>query len=389
MPGREHEAKGKMNSANDSRHPLLDVRNLQKLFPLAKKAPWSRSQGTVRAVDGISFTLEEKTTIGIVGESGCGKTTTGRMILDLDRPTSGEILFRGQRIDKLKGAERKRYRTSVQAVFQDATTSLNPRRRVRANIAEPLKVHEHLSKSAITQRVDELLDVVGLDTAVGDSFAHELSGGMRQRVAVARSLALNPSLIVLDEPVSALDVSIGAQVMNLLSDLQQEHGLSYVLIAHNLATVRYLSHKVAVLYLGQIVEMADAETIFTDGLHPYSLALISAAESSVDRRGRGRIVLGGEVASPANPPRGCRFHPRCFLRTQLGDPARCVEEVPDLRSVGEGHVVSCHFAEEMINPTNRRAFTEAARDQDQPVLESGSRLVSAETMNAAQREVNS
>lgn len=378
-----------MTAQNASREPLLEVRDLQKLFPLAKKAPWSRSRGVVRAVDGISFTLDEQSTIGIVGESGCGKTTTGRMILDLDRPTAGEVLFRGKRIDKLKGADSKRYRTSVQAVFQDATTSLNPRRRIRASIAEPLRVHEHLSKSALTARVDELLATVGLDPAVGESFAHELSGGMRQRVSVARALALRPSLIVLDEPVSALDVSIGAQVMNLLSDLQQEHGLSYVLIAHNLATVRYLSHRVAVLYLGQIVEIADAETIFTQGLHPYSLALISAAESSADRHGRGRIVLGGEVASPANPPRGCRFHPRCWLRTQLDNPARCVDETPALRAVGHDHAVSCHFAEEMMNPANKRAFSDAARDH-QPVIptEAANNLASVPAANSVEREVS-
>jgi len=338
------------------------VHDLTKHYPLTKKAPWSRRPGIVRAVDGVSFSLAERRTISLVGESGCGKTTTARMILDLERPTSGEIRFRGRNIAELHGRERNDYRTSVQAVFQDPTTSLNPRRRVRSIIAEPLVVNENLSRAHLTERVDELIAAAGLDPSEAKSFPHQLSGGMRQRVAVAQSLALRPSLILLDEPVSALDVSIRAQIMNLLKDLQAEYGMAYLLIAHDLATVRYLSDHVAAVYLGRIVEIGKSETFFTSGLHPYSMALISAADSSGDREGRPRIVLQGEVASPANPPSGCHFHPRCWLRTQLGNPARCASEAPVLRVLGDDHEVACHFAEELQDVGQRRSLIEAARN---------------------------
>ncbi|MQA80497.1 MAG: ATP-binding cassette domain-containing protein [Streptosporangiales bacterium] len=342
--------------------PLLEARNLTKYYPLARKAPWSRRTGVVRAVDGISFSLGEQETISLVGESGCGKTTTARMILDLERPTKGEIVYRSRDLRTLRGSSRLEYRTSVQAVFQDPTTSLDPRRRVRAIVGEPLAVNRKLSHGELNRHVDELLTAVGLDLSQARSFPHELSGGMRQRVAVAQSLALRPSLIVLDEPVSALDVSIRAQIMNLLKDLQTEFGLSYLLIAHDLATVRYLSDQVAALYLGQIVEIGDSEIMFTRSLHPYTLALISAADSSEDRDGRPRIVLQGDVASPADPPSGCRFHPRCWLRTQLSDTERCTTEAPALRPLGENHRVACHFAETLTEPEQRKRLLDVARE---------------------------
>jgi oligopeptide/dipeptide ABC transporter ATP-binding protein len=319
--------------------PLIRLEDVRKYFPQrrALPSPWSRTW--VRAVDGVSLEIRPHETLSVVGESGCGKTTTARLILRLDQPTAGRVTFEGRDITTLTGPELRRYRASVQAVFQDPTSSLNPRMRAGRIIAEPLVVNARLAAGEVRERVRELLVAVGLETAAAGSFPHEFSGGMRQRIAVARALALHPSLIVLDEPVSALDVSIRAQIMNLLKDLQERFGMAYLLIAHNLATVRYLSHRVVVMYLGKIVESAPAEALFTRPLHPYTKALISASLPTRPGEEREEILLGGDVPSPTNPPPGCRFHPRCPLAV-----ARCAEEEPALRELGPQHRAACHLA---------------------------------------------
>jgi len=289
-------------------------------------------------VDGVSLDIGRHETISVVGESGCGKTTMAKLILQLEEPTAGRILFEGDDVRDLKGQERRRYRASVQAVFQDPWSSLNPRMRAGAIVAEPLVLNLRLTKAERDERVAQLLVAVGLDPAAAESFPHEFSGGMRQRVAVARALALRPSLIVLDEPVSALDVSIRAQIMNLLKDLQAQFGMAYLLIAHDLATVRYLSHRVVVMYLGQIVETAPAEQLFTEPLHPYTRALVSAAVRTRPGEKQEQILLEGEPPSPTNPPAGCRFHPRCPFAFD-----RCRQEAPVLRQLGLAHEAACHL----------------------------------------------
>jgi oligopeptide/dipeptide ABC transporter ATP-binding protein len=317
---------------------LLRVDRVRKYFPLGGTLPWSRAKGYVRAVDGVSFEMQPHETLSLVGESGCGKTTTAKLITRLEEVTAGEIRFEGEEVQHVQGKALRRYWGSVQAVFQDPWSSLNPRMRAGEIIAEPLVVNQHLRGQAVQARVAELLLAVGLEPAAAGNFPHEFSGGMRQRVAIARALALRPSLIVLDEPVSALDVSIRAQIMNLFKDLQEQFGMAYLLIAHNLATVRYLSHRVMVMYLGHIVESAPAEALFTDPLHPYTKALISAALPIKPGEAREEILLSGEVPSPTNPPSGCRFHPRCPLTL-----ARCSQETPELRELAPGHLAACHL----------------------------------------------
>ena len=317
---------------------LLRLEKVRKYFPVGNTLPWSRARGDVRAVDGVTFAIYPRETLSLVGESGCGKTTTANLVLRLEEPTAGRIIFDGQDVHALKGQALRRYRASVQAVFQDPWSSLNPRMRAGDIIAEPLVLNQRLRGGEKQERVTELLLAVGLEPAAASNFPHEFSGGMRQRLAVARALALHPSLIVLDEPVSALDVSIRAQIMNLLKDLQERFGMAYLLIAHNLATVRYLSHRVAVMYLGQIVESAPAEALFTKPLHPYTKALISAAVPVRPGEEREEILLSGEVPSPTNPPPGCRFHPRCPFAFD-----RCSREVPQLRELASRHTAACHL----------------------------------------------
>jgi oligopeptide/dipeptide ABC transporter ATP-binding protein len=297
--------------------------------------------GWVKAVDGVSYNIGLGETLGLVGESGCGKTTTSKLILMLEQPTGGSILFRGREIQALKGEELKAYRRGIQAVFQDPFSSLNPRIRVGDIIAEPVVVNEALPKAQIKERVQELLRLVGLNPGAMNLFPHEFSGGQRQRIAIARALSLNPSLIVLDEPVSALDVSIRAQIMNLLQDLQAQFGLSYLLIAHDLAAVLHLSTKIAVMYLGKIVEMGTSDELRHKPLHPYSQALFSAALPSHPDEQREEMIIPGEVPSPLNPPSGCRFHPRCPFAMSV-----CSEVEPVLRSTGNGHQVACHLYHE-------------------------------------------
>ncbi|HSW57049.1 MAG TPA: oligopeptide/dipeptide ABC transporter ATP-binding protein [Dehalococcoidales bacterium] len=320
---------------------LLEGRNLVKHYPVTAGF-LQRTIGYVRANDGVSFFVERGKTLSLVGESGAGKTTTAKAVLLLERLTSGSILFEGRDIYQMTEAQlKKEYRPRVQAVQQNPWSSMNPRMRVRDIVAEPLVVNSKITKKEAKDRVAQLLEQVGLNSAQMEHYPHEFSGGQRQRIAVARAMALNPSLVVLDEPVSALDVSIRAQIMNLLKDLQEKHTLSYVVIAHNLATVRYMSHSVAIMYLGQIVEYAETEELFAKPLHPYTRALISASSMVIpgeDGQEYEQIILTGEMPSPLNPPPGCRFHTRCSEAFE-----RCSKEVPELKTFGT-HQVKCHRA---------------------------------------------
>jgi len=318
------------------RAPLLEARNLTKHFPV-RHGFLAKPLGVVRAVDGVNFSVGVGKTLGVVGESGCGKTTTAKLVLRLEDPTGGALLFDGQDISGLEGREVMQYRKAVQAVFQDPFASLNPRMRVDAIISEPLITHERLDPAEVDKRVARLIDLVGLPERSAKLFPHEFSGGQRQRIAIARSLAVSPRLVVLDEPVSALDVSIRAQILNLLRDLQAQLGLSYLFIAHDLAAVAHMSHTIAVMYLGQIVEIGDAAAIATRPRHPYTQALFAAALPSHPSEQREELVLTGEVPSPLNPPLACRFHPRCPHAM-----ARCSSEEPVLREA-EGRRVACHL----------------------------------------------
>ena len=321
-----------------SESSLLQIRGLKKYFPVTKGLLFSRTTGHLKAVDGISFDVERGKTLGIVGESGCGKSTTAKLLLMLEEPTEGSILYEGQDIHHANSAQRKEYRSSVQAVFQDPWSSLNPRMRVKDLIAEPMSINWDVPHRQIEERVEKLLQDVGLSSYHSNLYPHEFSGGQRQRLAIARGMALNPKMIVLDEPVSALDVSIRAQIMNLLKDLQREYQVTYLLIAHHLATVRYMCDKVAVMYLGQIVEFADVKELFNNALHPYTKALMSAALPSHPDTEQEEIILTGEVPSPLNPPSGCRFHTRCPFAMD-----RCAVEEPQSKELAPGHITSCHL----------------------------------------------
>lgn len=325
------------NKMVDENVPLLEVRNLKKYFPVGTGV-FNRNKAMLKAVDGVSFSIDKGKTYGLVGESGCGKTTTAKMILLLENPTEGTISFRGQNALEMDKETNRGYKSSVQAVFQDPWASLNPRMRVEGIVGEPMEVNSTMTRRQIKSRVHGLLEEVGLAPYQARLYPHEFSGGQRQRIGVARALALNPSLIVLDEPVSALDVSIRAQIMNLLEDLQDEHGLTYLLIAHHLATVRYMCDTVGVMYLGRIVEEATTDELFDNPLHPYTRALMSAALPSHPDDDREEIILTGEVPSPVDPPQGCHFHPRCPSRF---DPCAGLE--PSNTTPVSDHKVVCHL----------------------------------------------
>jgi oligopeptide transport system ATP-binding protein len=319
---------------------LLIVRNLKKYFPI-RRGVFQRKVGDVKAVDGISFTIKKGETLGLVGESGCGKSTTGKTILQLDRPTSGEVIFGDRDLVKLKGEDLRHFRREMQIIFQDPYASLNPRMTVGEIIGEPLEVHGTAKGKDKEDRVKALLKEVGLNPSFTTRFPHEFSGGQRQRIGIARALALNPSFIVCDEPIAALDVSIQAQVVNLLEELQEKYGLTYLFIAHDLSMVRHISDRVAVMYLGRIVEIADWRMIYEDPKHPYTQALLSAIPipDPVLEAKRQRTVLEGDVPSAANPPVGCNFNTRCPVRQD-----RCFHDDPELRELAPGHWVACHFA---------------------------------------------
>jgi len=319
---------------------LLQVRGLKKYFPVTSGIILQRVKAYVKAVDGLDFFVRKGETLGLVGESGCGKSTTGRSILQLYRPTAGEVIFQGKDLCKLQGEELRKMRRHMQMIFQDPYASLNPRMTVGDIIGEPLEVHNIAKGKEKKERVQELLQIVGLNPYFVNRYPHEFSGGQRQRIGVARALAVNPAFIVCDEPISALDVSIQAQIINLLEELQAQFHLTYLFIAHDLSVVRHISDRVAVMYLGKIVELTDRDSLYKTPLHPYTKALLSAVPipDPVIEEKRERIILTGDVPSPVNPPSGCRFHTRCPIAIE-----RCKHEDPEFRDVGDLHFVACHL----------------------------------------------
>jgi oligopeptide/dipeptide ABC transporter ATP-binding protein len=350
-----------MTMSSNGAGPLVELEHLKVYFPIKSGLVLDRHVGDIRAVDDISLTIRRGETLGLVGESGCGKSTVGRTILRLYRPTSGRILFDGQDISQLGETELRPLRRRMQMVFQDPFASLNPRHSVGRIVGEPLRTHGLATRREAGGRVRDLLRIVGLPPDAVGRYPHEFSGGQRQRIGLARALALNPDFIVADEPVSALDVSIQAQIINLFEQLQEEFDLTYLFIAHDLAVVRHISDRIAVMYLGWIVEVSPAVELYDNPLHPYTISLLSAVPipDPVVEKQRESILLAGDLPSPANPPPACRFHTRCpFVQ-----PTRCRDEIPPLRKLAEGHEVACHWAEEIregrIRPREREPVVEA------------------------------
>jgi len=328
-----------MTTATANAEPLIRVENLKKHFPITAGL-FRRQVGTVKALDGISFDLMPQETLGLVGESGCGKTTAGRTVLSLYPATEGQVFFNEIELTALKSNELRRIRQKMQMIFQDPQDSLNPRMTVGSIVSEPLVEHTKLSAVERTERVEELLQAVGLNPQYTNRYPHEFSGGQRQRIGIARALALNPEFIICDEPIAALDVSIQAQVVNLLEDLQEKLGLTYLFISHDLSMIRHMAKRVAVMYLGHIVEIASSQELYTNPQHPYTRALLSAVPSHdpVREESRERIILTGDVPSPANPPSGCPFRTRCFMAE-----ARCADSRPEAKALSVNHSVSCHL----------------------------------------------
>ncbi len=329
----------------DGGGPLVELDDLKVYFPIKSGIVLDRHVGDIKAVDGVTLDIRRGETLGLVGESGCGKSTVGRTILRLYKPTGGRIVFDGKDITELGEEELRPLRRRMQMIFQDPFASLNPRHSVGRIVGEPLRTHGLASRRQAAGRVRELLQIVGLPADAGSRYPHEFSGGQRQRIGLARSLALNPDFVVADEPVSALDVSIQAQIINLLESLQNEFDLTYLFIAHDLAVVRHISDRIAVMYLGTIVEVSPAEELYDNPLHPYTITLLSAVpipDPEVESQ-RETILLAGDLPSPANPPPACRFHTRC----PYVQPTRCKTDVPPLRKLAEGHLVACHWAEEI------------------------------------------
>ena len=330
---------GQHSAQTDTTKPLVEIRNLKKYFPVTEGIVIQKTVAEVKAIDDISFKILKGETLGLVGESGCGKTTTGRCILQLERPTSGQIIYDGTDMDTVDRRELNKLRQRVQVIFQDPYSSLNPRMKIGQIISEPMRVHGIEPDPATrNKRVDELLSVCGLSPKMADRYPHEMSGGQRQRVGIARALSLNPEFIVCDEAVSALDVSIQAQVINLLEDLRDEFDLTYLFIAHDLSVVRHLCHRVAVMYLGKLVELAECDELFDNPLNPYTQALLGSVpipDPEIERQREHRVIQG-EVPSPMNPPSGCDIHPRCPKAVE-----KCKEEIPELREIKPGHWVAC------------------------------------------------
>lgn len=334
------------SKSDASKEVLIEVKNLKKYFPI-KKGVFRRHVGDVQAVDGVTFNIYRGETLGLVGESGCGKSTTGRAILQLLKPTSGSVVYKGDELTELHRSELRTMRRNLQIIFQDPYASLDPRMTVGNTVGEPLSIHGIGDAKSRQERVKELLTLVGLDPNFARRYPHEFSGGQRQRIGIARALTTNPEFIVADEPISALDVSIQAQVVNLMDDLKTEFGLTYLFIAHDLSMVRYISDRVAVMYLGRIVELGSCNDVYDNTRHPYTQALISAIPipDPAKDRGRKRVILEGDVPSPSNPPTGCRFHPRCQYATDL-----CKTDDPEFRNLGtadDEHWVACHHTDQV------------------------------------------
>jgi oligopeptide transport system ATP-binding protein len=351
--------------AGTSGAPLLRVENLVKHFPLTQGIVFKKTVGQVRAVDGVNFTLNAGETLGLVGESGCGKSTVSKLIMHLEKPTSGKIFYKGQDVTELQGRDLRRLRRNIQIIFQDPYSSLNPRMTVGDIVGEPWEIHPDVVPQKDRQRrVRELLDRVGLNPDFVNRYPHQFSGGQRQRIGIARALALQPEIIVCDEPVSALDVSVQAQVINLLEELKRDFGLAYIFIAHDLSVVRHISDRVAVMYLGSIVEVGTEDEIYENSAHPYTQALLSAVPvlDPEARKSKTRIMLTGDVPSPANPPSGCRFRTRCWKAQDI-----CATDPPELVDRGQGHPSACHFAEAMTIVGGDAQVPEPTTEISQPV----------------------